>query len=46
MNKRLEKNKEIFFIECKEGLKNYFCFVEEDYKIVSGGNDALVSIFT
>ena len=46
INKQLEKNKEIFFINYKEDLKNYFCFSEEDYNILSGGNDALVSVFT
>ena len=44
-NRVLEKNKENFFLGYKEDLKNYFCLSKEDYDVLSGGNDSLISIF-
>ena len=45
INRALEKSKESFFINYKNDLKNYFCISNEDYKVLSGGNDSLLSSF-
>ena len=45
-NRVLEKNKESFFLSYKEDIKNYFCLSKQDYDVLSGGNDSLISVFT
>ena len=45
INRALEKSKEFFFINYQEDLRNYFCISDEDYKVLSGGNDSLISSF-
>ena len=45
-NRVLEKNKENFFLSYKEDLKNYFCLSKEDYDVLSGGNEGIISVFT
>ena len=44
-NRILEKYKEQFFENYKDDLKNYFCLSNEDYKVLSNGNDSLISSF-
>ncbi len=44
-NRILEKYKEQFFEKFKNDLKNYFCLSNEDYKVLSNGNDSLISSF-
>ena len=46
INRVLEKNKESFFLSYKEDIKNYFCLSKQDYDVLSGGNDSLISVFT
>ena len=44
-NRVLEKNKETFFTNYKDDIKNYFCISKEDYEVLSGGNESLISVF-